>query len=93
MKFNVRFNSRVTILKNENRKSKGVAFVQFLKPDDAEACTTIDNTEVGHREIVREIPFDSMFHFRCLAEPSKRALPKTMDEAVSSLKSEFSTGR
>lgn len=38
--------SRVTILKNDKRQSRGVAFIQFLKIEDAESCMVLNNTEV-----------------------------------------------
>lgn len=37
---------RVTILKNDKRQSRGVAFLQFLQIEDAESCTVLNNTEV-----------------------------------------------
>lgn len=40
-------NFRITIVKDEKRRSRGVAFIQFLKIEDAESCTSINNTEVS----------------------------------------------
>lgn len=37
---------RVTILKNEKRKSRGVAFIQFSNASEAEKCIELDNTQV-----------------------------------------------
>lgn len=43
---------RVTILKNDKRQSRGVAFIQFLRIEDAESCTVLNDTEV-----IREASF------------------------------------
>lgn len=38
---------RVTILKDKSRRSRGVAFIQFQKPEEAETCVkAVDSTEV-----------------------------------------------
>lgn len=52
---------RVTILKNEQRKSRGVAFIQFSNVDDAEKCIELNDTEV-------KFIFDSTHHFDKLYE-------------------------
>lgn len=38
---------RVTVLKNEQRKSRGVAFIQFSNGSDAKTCLELNNTEVN----------------------------------------------
>lgn len=45
---NITFIRRVTILKDKvTRRSRGVAFVQFLRPDEAVSCAKrLNNTEV-----------------------------------------------
>lgn len=40
------FFPRVTIMKNEERKSRGVAFIQFLNANEAESCIELNNTQV-----------------------------------------------
>lgn len=44
--FNFRESFRVTILKNAQRKSRGVAFIQFLNGTDAKSCLELNNTQV-----------------------------------------------
>lgn len=41
------YKHRITVLKDAKRRSKGVAFVHYLKEEDAHSCwNAIDNTEV-----------------------------------------------
>lgn len=46
-------------MKNEKRQSRGVAFVQFLKDEDAESCTTLNETEMFGRTLKVSIAKDN----------------------------------
>lgn len=37
---------RVTIMRNKKHQSRGVAFIQFVNENDANACLELNNTEV-----------------------------------------------
>ncbi|XP_011498988.1 PREDICTED: zinc finger CCHC-type and RNA-binding motif-containing protein 1-like [Ceratosolen solmsi marchali] len=52
---------KVTVLKDKRtRKSKGVAFVLFLTPEDAANCAkNINNTEIGGRTVKSSIAVDN----------------------------------
>ncbi|KAG4072411.1 hypothetical protein HA402_004343 [Bradysia odoriphaga] len=51
---------RVTILKDKSRRSRGVAFIQFQKPDEAETCSkAVDNTEMFGRTLKASIANDN----------------------------------
>lgn len=64
----------MTILKDKDRRSRGVAFLQYHKPEDAETCTkAVNNTEVGRIQNKQkttpfEITFFFFYFFRCSAE-------------------------
>ena len=52
---------KVTIMKNKiTRRSRGVAFVLFLTPEDAMSCAkNLNNTEIGGRTIKSSIAVDN----------------------------------
>ncbi|XP_003702450.1 zinc finger CCHC-type and RNA-binding motif-containing protein 1 [Megachile rotundata] len=52
---------KVTIMKNKiTRRSRGVAFVLFLTPEDAVSCAkSLNNTEIGGRTIKSSIAVDN----------------------------------
>lgn len=40
------FYCRVTIMKNKEHQSRGVAFIQYSNEKDANSCLELDNTQV-----------------------------------------------
>lgn len=59
-KYNVFFVYRVTILKDAQRRSRGVAFVQFLRIDDAHKCRqSVNDTEMFGRRLRASIATDN----------------------------------
>ncbi|XP_055322314.1 zinc finger CCHC-type and RNA-binding motif-containing protein 1-like [Sitodiplosis mosellana] len=50
---------KVTILKNEQRQSRGVAFVQFKNVSDAESCLELNNTQMFGRTLKVSIANDN----------------------------------
>ncbi|XP_031617855.1 zinc finger CCHC-type and RNA-binding motif-containing protein 1-like [Contarinia nasturtii] len=50
---------KVTVMKNQQRKSKGVAFIQFLNAADAKTCLELDNTQMFGRTIKVSIAKDN----------------------------------
>lgn len=51
---------RVTILKDEQRRSRGVAFVQYLRIGDAQTCcTAVEGTEMFGRRLRASIATDN----------------------------------
>lgn len=42
------FICRVTVLKNEQLKSRGVAFIHFANAENARSCIELNNNEVKH---------------------------------------------